>query len=249
MILLEKPRYCKIKQYIIMAKAFEFQKGGLNRLKKFYKAASGIHKRAGVGLSNNLAFRARGMILKELEQSMTMRSKGFVKGSVRVQKAGRSNPVAEVGSIKRARFSGWIEQETGQKTTRKRTQTKTARMSNWQRRVSPRFRLKPGSKRSIRPSDLGLSNTESSSIPVFLQILSRKKYRQPWFIPIRYKRLQRGIYIFRANKIRRIQNLDPANPQPKRNRWMTRTVSRINQRLVEEEWGKSIRFHAGKLRF
>ena len=51
-----------------MAKAFEFQKGGLNRLKKFYKAASGIHKRAGVGLSNNLAFRARGMILKELDE-------------------------------------------------------------------------------------------------------------------------------------------------------------------------------------
>jgi hypothetical protein len=231
-----------------MAKAFEFQKGDLDKLKRFYRKAPGMFRRAGVGLSNNLAFKARGLVLAELEQSMTIRSPGFVKGSVRVQKARFGNPTAEVGSIKRERFSGWAEQESGKKTARTRTQSRIARSNNWKRRVAPRFRLKPGKKRSIRPSDLGFNNAQSSSIAPFLQILDRRKYRQAFFIPIRYKRLQRGIYIFRAKKIRRIQNLDPADPQPKRNRWMTKSVNQINQPLVEREWEKTVRFVVGKVR-
>lgn len=231
-----------------MAKAFEFQKGDLNKLKRFYQKAPGLFRRAGVGLSNNLAFRARGLVLAELEQSMTVRSPGFVRGSVRIQKARAGNPTAEVGSIKRERFSGWAEQETGKKTARTRTQTVIARSNNWKRRVAPRFRLKPGKKRSIRPSDLGLSNTQSSSIAPFLQILDRRKYRQAFFIPIRYKRLQRGIYIFRAKKIRRIQNFEPDNPQPKRNRWMTKSVNQITQPMVEQEWEKTVRFVMGKVK-
>ncbi len=224
-----------------MAKAFEFQKGDLDKLKRFYRKAPGMFRRAGVGLSNNLAFKARGLILAELEQSMTIRSPGFVKGSVRIQKAHAGNPTAEVGSIKRERFSGWAEQETGKKTARTRTQTRIARSNNWKRRVAPRFRLKPGKKRFIRPSDFPkLNHPASSNIVPFLQILDRRKYRQPFFIPIRYKRLQRGIYIFRARKIRRIHNLNPANPQPERNRWMTESVNKINQQLIDLAWQEEL---------
>ncbi len=223
-----------------MAKAFEFQKGNLTQLRSFYQKAPGMFRRAGVGLANNLAFKTRKWVLAELEQSMTIRSPGFVKGSVRVQKARAGNPTAEVGSIKRERFSGWAEQETGKKTARTRTQTRIARSNNWKRRVAPRFRLKPGKKRSIRPSDFKLNHPASSNIVPFLQILDRKKYRQPFFIPVRYKRLQRGIYIFRAKKIRRVQNLEPDNPQPKRNRWMTRSVNQITLQLIEEAWREEL---------
>lgn len=231
-----------------MTKAFEFKRGDLNKLRKFYKAAPGMFKRASAGLSNNLAFRARGMILEEIEQSMTVRSPGFIRGSVRVQKARFNNPTAEVGSIKRDRFSGWIEQQTGRKTTRTRTQSKIARRNDWRKRVAPRFRFKPGKSRSTRPSDFGLSDTSGASVPIFLQILNRKKHRQMFYIPIRYKRLQRGIYIFRAKKIRRVHNLEPDNPQPKKNPWMTRVVNQINQPVVEQEWQRSVKFFASKIR-
>lgn len=231
-----------------MTKVFDFQRGDLNKLRAFYKKAPKMYKWARVALINNLAFRMRGNVLNELEQSMTIRSPGFVKGSVRVQKARFSKPVAEVGSIRRERFSGWMEQETGKKTARKRIHMNLARSGNWKRRVAPRFRFKSGSKRAIRPSDLGFDNTRSSSVVPFLQILDRRKYRQPWFLPVAYKRMQRGIYIFRAKKIRRVQDLNPSDPQPKKNPWMTRAIKSINQAAVEKEWQKALDFSLSKMR-
>jgi hypothetical protein len=222
-----------------MTKDFQFQGAELKDLEKFYKSAPRFYKRAAMNLTNGLAFALRGNYLEELEQSMTIRSPGFVKGSVRVEKAKLSVLRAEVGSIKRERFSGWIEQETGQRTQRKRVQTLTARRSNWRHRVAPRFRLKPGRGRFARPSDFELKDGD---IPAFLQILSRKKYRQPYYIPVKYQRLRRGIYIFRAKKIRLLQNLDPDNPQPKRNPAMSRAVKRLDQSAVNREWQKTVKF-------
>lgn len=224
--------------------AFVF-KSDLDKLKKFYRALPAMHGRAGINLNNTLAFKLRPEMLKEIESSMTIRSPRFVRGSLRIKKASFRDRVAEVGSIRRDRFTGWEEQETGKPDKRDRRQTLAARLDNRKRRVAPRFRLKSGKARFVRPSDQGLKNV-SSDVPVFLQILDRNKHRAPFYIPVRYKRLQRGIYIFKAKKIRRVQILDAKGKSISRNRWMTRSISKINQPLVEREWTKAMEFQVSR---
>lgn len=225
-----------------MPQEFEF-KSDFERLKKFYRGGAKNFRRAEVGMVNNTAFALRDIILAELDRNMTIRSPGFVKGSVRLQKATFRNVTAEVGSIERPRFSGWIEQETGKKDTRTRVQTVAARRSNFKNRVAPRLRLKKGNKRAIRPSDVGLKNDISfPDVPGFLQILDRRREKQPWYLPVGYKRLQRGIYIFLRGKIRRVHNLEPEDTQPERDRWMTRSVARIDQKFLSEQFNETLAF-------
>jgi hypothetical protein len=107
------------------------------------------------------------------------------------------------------------------------------------------MRLKPGKAKFVRPSDQGLKNV-STDVPKFLQILARKKHRAPFYIPIRYKKLPRGIYIFKAKKIRRVQILDAKTKSISRNRWMTRSIGTIDQRLVEKEWTKAVEFQINR---
>ena len=204
-----------------------------------------MYARAGVNLTNTLAFTLRPEMLKEIQTSMTIRSPGFVRGSLRIKKASFKNRIAEVGSIKRDRFTGWEEQETGKPDKRDRRQTLTARRGNMKHRVAPRMRLKPGRARLARPSDQGLRDV-SSDVPIFLQILNRKKHRALFYIPVRYKKLPRGIYIFKAKKIRRVQILDAKTKSISRNRWMTRSIRKIDQRLVEKDWTKAVEFQISR---
>jgi len=226
-----------------MTKDIEFNKGNLDNLTKFYRKAPDIMRKASVGMVNNLAFTLRGNVLEEIEESMTIRSPRFVSSSVRVERARSSAPKATVGSIKRDRFTGWAEQEKGLKDPRDRFHTVAGRVSgSWKRRVSPRFRFKPGAKKALRPRDIvsPLINSEKRKTIVFLQMLNRLKWRQPFYIPTRYKRLQRGIYIFKKNKIRRVQDLETDNQPIEKNPWMSRSVKRVIQKTVADAWRDSI---------
>jgi hypothetical protein len=224
--------------------AFVF-KSDLDKLKKFYQSMPTMQRRAGINLSNTLAFTLRPEMLKEIEGSMTIRSPRFVRGSLRIKKASFKDRVAEIGSIRRDRFTGWEEQETGKPDKRDRRQTHVARRSNWNHRVAPRMRLKTGRAKFVRPSDQGLKNV-SLDIPVFLKILERKKHRAPFYIPVRYKKLARGIYIFKAKKVKRVQILDAKIKSISRNRWMTRSLRKINQPLIEREWTKAMEFQVSR---
>ena len=224
-----------------MPQEFEF-KSDFEKLRKFYQGGAKNFRRAEVGMVNNTAFALRDIILAELDRNMTIRSPGFLKGSVQLEKATFRDVTAEVGSVDRPRFSGWIEQETGKKDTRTRVQSVAARRSNFKNRVAPRLRLKQGNKRAVRPSDLNFDNSNSAHIAPFLQMLDRRREKQPFYIPVAYKRLQRGIYIFLRGKIRRVQNLEPKDTQPDRDRWMTRSVARIDQKFLSEQFNKTLAF-------
>jgi hypothetical protein len=225
-----------------MTREFKFNKGNLDNLTRFYHKSPGIFRKASTGMINNLAFRLRKHVLEEIEGSMTIRSSKFVEGSVRVKMARPSDQKAVVGSIRRERFTGWAEQEKGLKDPRDRIHTVTARTDNWKRRVAPRFRLKPGRKKAVRPSDIvsPLIKSKKRKTLVFLQMLDRIKWRQPFYIPVRYKRLQRGIYIFRKNKIRRVQDFDTGHQPIEKNPWMSRSVKRIIKKSVADAWRDSI---------
>ena len=215
-----------------MGKAFIFDSKELKQWRFFYREFPKIYERAQINTLNNLAFQGRQKALEEVDKNMTIRSPAFVKGSMRFQKANLNKPESEFGSIKRNRFSGWEEQQTGKQTERTRVQTLQARRRNWKNRVAPRARLKPGNK-FIRPKDLKLDKLGNNKIPAFLDRLDRVSYKQPFFIPVRYKRLQRGIYLFVNKKIRRLQSFDPKKVQPKKDEWMTRAVGSLGENLVD----------------
>ena len=237
-----------------MADDFIFT-SNIDEFSKAMKATSNKIKRVGVNVSNTIAFQGRRNVLKELDKTMTIRDKRFIERHVIVKKASFNKPVASVGSIKRERFTGWEEQETGKKDTRKKVQTVAARRGKFSNRVTPRFRLKRGSKKAARPSDFGLSNS-GRGVVAFLEILSRKDFREWFYIPFKFKKLDRGLYIFRGRKrtinivrnnksrkvvrkkIAKIQNLNPKNTQPKRNRWMTNSLRQITNAFVQSEFIK-----------
>lgn len=227
-------------------KTFDF-KGDFGKLKRFYNSIPKMIERSGLSLTNDIAFKLRPEMVRQINDSMTVRSPGFVRGSLRIKKATFKDRVAEVGSIRRDRFTGWEEQETGKPDKRDRRQTTTARRGSWKHRVAPRFRFKSGKKKFVRPSDFGLrDNVTSNDIVVFLHMLARRKHRQPFYIPVKYKKLKRGVYIFRAKKIRTLHILDAKPDKIKQNKWMTRSIKIIDQAFVEKRWKENFGFLLNK---
>lgn len=204
-----------------MAQLFDIEAKNLIRLHRFYRRAPRQFARAAANVLTSFAFGNRSESLDIIKSKMTVRNERFVKGSVRVEKARGNVPLSaqqsRVGSIQRDRFTGWVEQETGQKTTRTRTSTLLARGGNISRQVRPAFRLKPGNK-FASPDDFP-GQSPQHRVTVMLQTLSRQKSIRPFIIK-GHRKFKSGLYKFLRKKIRRIQTFK--NPkQPKRVRWLT----------------------------
>ena len=204
-----------------MSQLFDIEAKNLIRLHRFYRKAPKMFARASANVLTSFAFGNRSKSLDIIKSKMTVRNERFVAGSLRVDRARGNIPLsaqqAMVGSIKRDRFTGWIEQETGQKTTRTRTTTLLARGGNVSRQVRPAFRLKPGNK-FASPDDFS-GQSPQHRVTVMLQTLSRQKSTRPFIIK-GHRKFKSGLYKFLRKKIRRIQTFK--NPkQPKRIHWLT----------------------------
>lgn len=200
---------------------FDIEAKNLIRLHRFFRKAPKQFARAAANVLTSFAFGNRTQSLRIIESKMTVRNERFVSSSLRVEKAQGNVPLgsqqALVGSIKRDRFTGWTEQETGQKITRTRTTTLLARGGNINRQVRPAFRLKPGN-RFASPDDFS-GQSPQHRVTVMLQTLSRQKSIRPFIIK-GHRKFKSGLYKFLRKKIRRIQTFK--NPkQPKRIHWLT----------------------------
>lgn len=216
----------------------------LRNLEKFYRRAPKQFARASAGMINGLAFETRSAALVQLAGDLVIRDPRFVNSRMQVEKA-RSGPIsgqqAVVGSVQSPRFSGWVEQETGQPATRNRVFTLTARRNREQNRVAPRARLKPGNNiTTVNDVNIDASD-EANRIRIFIQIMSRRR-NEPFIIRKRYKRMRKGVYTFRGKKkLRMLQEFKPLKVQ--RKPWMqparARVVTKVNVRKL---WAKSIGF-------
>lgn len=222
---------------------FIFKTEGLTKLSNHIQKQGLMMAKVEAGMLNNTALRMRNRMVDSVASTMTIRNNRFMRSSIRFQKATQSRMVAEVGSIKRPRFTGWIEQETGKEDKeRKRFATINARRRQWKKKITGRFRMKPGFK-FTRPGDhRNLSNSRGRDTMIFLQILKRRKFKEPFFIPNEYKKLQKGLYFFKGGKqqLTFLQGFDPDLPE--RNRWMNRVVSKITKAEMKEDLRKSMKF-------
>ena len=121
---------------------FDADIGDMINLHRFYRRAPEKFKRAEINAVNSFAFGTRAEILKTIDREMTVRNKRFVASSVRVLKANNSRQHSIVGSIERARFSGWAEQQTGEKRESPRVATIAGRGGSKKRQIVRAARLK-----------------------------------------------------------------------------------------------------------
>ena len=221
---------------------FIFKTEGLKKLSNHIQKQGLIMAKVEAGMLNNTALVMRNRMVDSVASTMTIRNNRFMRGSIRFQKATPSKMIAEVGSIKRPRFTGWFEQEKGKPLgkARKRAPDLAARRGNWKKKIVGKFRMKPG-VRFIRPGDhRSLSNSRPRDIVIFLQILKRRKFQEPFFIPIQYKKMQKGMYIFLKDKIVRVQGFDPKDTI--QNAWMTRVNAGMTQADMSKAFRKSLKF-------
>lgn len=205
-----------------MRTLFDIDVRAMRRFEKLMKRIPKELTRATAGMLNSFAFGTRAASLQIIQRRMIVRNPRFVKSSIRVDKARGGMPInrqrSEAGSIQRARFSGWREQETGESSNRRRVAELFARGGDKRRQVRPSLRMKSANQ-FMSPDDFR-GKTQEHRVIVMLQILERKRWRRP-FIIRDHPKFTPGLYKFHRRKLRMVQTFKPGNREPKRVRWMT----------------------------
>lgn len=184
---------------------------------RWYRDQPQLLKRVTADMLNEFAFSTRTRALGVLNREMTIRNPKFVKGRLRVSKARPhariGNQRSITGSVAKDRFTGWVEQESGQKTLRNRQSTLAGRKGDQKKQMRHVVRLKP-------KNDVITANTDGfqpkggrNNLGGLLAIARRKKENRL----IRYKS---SFYKRKRNKFELVQQIKPV--QPKRIRWIKR---------------------------
>jgi hypothetical protein len=203
-----------------MSNIFTLKSSNLKNLRKFYKKAPKQFSWAVAGVLNDQAFGTRKTAMRRIGRNMIVRNPNLVRSHVLVEKAKGGQSIAliqsETGSIDKKRFSGWVEQETGERTKRTRTQTVLARGGSKQNIVRPGFRMKSGNPFPTS-DDFGTGSKENRTIAM-LATLSHNKFKKPFILSSR--KFRKGLYKFARNKIKKLQDFQPSKIQPKRKPWL-----------------------------
>jgi hypothetical protein len=238
--------------YLRMAELFSMDAVDLIRLRKVYKRMPKAFKRAAAGTLTAFAFGTRRAALGVLDDELIIRNNRFIEGSMQVERAdGRDSFArmeAEMGSIRRPRFSGLVEQELGTTPERNRVFTGAAREGNMRAQTKGWARLKPNAKYpSPETADLG-GLTGSKRIAGFMHMLTQKRAGQTFILRKRFGKFKRGLYRIKAGVIKKLQEFDTRG-KPRRVRWLTRGRERFFATAnIAAIWAKNLDFQLRKLR-
>ena len=208
----------------------------LKALKRFYKRSPRQFRRATAGFLNGLAFKLREGNLKALRSDLTIRNDGFIRSSVRVNKARASDPinsqVSEVGSIKRDRFTGWAEQEGQKPDKRTRLPTLEARRGDEKRQVVRGARLRSGVEIRKSPgARVGRWLSELSESDSKKMFMLRKRFRKNRPGVYRFKGPRRKVTvrgkIYMRRRIEQIHRFRSGSKNVPRVNWMSKPRSKI----------------------
>lgn len=230
-----------------MSEMFSMSTPDLKLLAKLFRKSPRKIQRVAAGVLNSEAFGLRTTILKTLEKNMTIRSPGFVKSRVKVVKA-KPGPInnleSDAGSIFSDRFSGWIEQQTGRKSARDRVPSKFSRGGTWGGRMKPSLRSRQ--KNPLwRMSDFDIDNAKNKKhrLIIYLQILDKRKIKQRFYFPGRLGKMNEKVYKFQSKKIRGIYNPVGQVSQPRRFRWMDKSIDLLLKEVSPQQlWEKNVKF-------
>ena len=225
-------------------------------LKKYIKALEEAGPKAkGIisGILNSHAFKTREYDIQNISQSMVIRDTKFMTSSLRVEKASKTSSInsmiAIAGSINRKGFSGWEEQQTGKRPTKRRGYTPGARDFNYKSKTVGKARLKPNQK-FTRYTDFNFPNikSEKQKIGLFLKIMMDRKNKTGTmmqgksFILPKYKGFEYGLYNYQNFKFVKYQEFDRANRPVKLNQWRTRSLQDLYKKNdIDKLWTNGLR--------
>lgn len=236
---------------------FQWKSRDFINLRKWYKKAPRQFAASTGMLLNNFAFGSRLVSLEIIDRGMLVRSPGFVKSRVQVKKSHFRMPiesqVSEFGSVfandkgRKARFTGWVEQELGARKARKHYAALGGRGGAKSGRIKRRFRLdKPFVNPDRFPKRRGFKGkNRNHRIAIMLRTLDRMKYSAP-FIITGHTKIPSGVYRFTGGrtgfdqrKIEALQFFGKPRRPTKRVRWMRGgTKLYFSRTNIKREWGK-----------
>lgn len=154
-----------------------------------------------------------------------------------------NNMYSEVGSVKRPRFTGWRENQYGEKQTTTRLPTAVARGNSNKSVVKRSLRQ---DKIESSPSDKDYGSGHKGSI-VMLRKLQREKYKGT-FVVTNHKKMKPGAYKFkgrsRKNRLRQVQMIQAYKQNPKktkRNNWKQKAHKANNNATIKREFKKNFK--------
>ena len=222
--------FCSInlKSMIAGSEMFSMSTRDLKALARLFKKSPLKMGKVAAGVLNTEAFGLRTSILKVLDKEMTIRSPGFVKSRVRVNKA-KTGPInsieSEAGSIFSDRFDGWKSSQFGTSSLRKWVPSKFSRGGTWRRKVRLGMRHGQG-KKIFKISDFHITNAKNKEhrLIIYLQMLDKRKIKVRFLFPSELGRMNEGDYTMNGGKIRGIHHRKEEVKQTKRTRWMDKSI-------------------------
>ena len=233
--------------YITMAEMFTMKRKDFDGLQRFFKQSPAQFKAAARSVLNSFAFGTKEETFTELNRKLKIRSPGFVRSSIRVTMAKGSNissMFSETYTLKRRNFSGWAEQERGQRTSLNRTISKFARGGSWQGKVRSRFRLKP-SNEFFDPERFSGRSYEHRVMKMLGAMRTGRSIRKrPYIIRHRLKgglsTMKRGTYGWQGKQTQRLQNFEKRT-QPKKIQIMKNArLNYFRKTNIISIWGREI---------
>jgi hypothetical protein len=220
----------------------------LKALKKFFKKAPKLFKPVSANVLNSLAFMTRNYDIKNLSNHMIIRNEKFVKSSIKVEKARSgteiNKQISRVYSIKRPRFTGWEEQQTGKQPVKKRITTLHSRGGSKKRKVMGKYRLKKSSK-FFKPEQFQGRDYKARFMFMMRVLGSRGGSNQFLLqkpVPTKRGQLGRGAYSFRKGEIKKVQDFD-RQMHVRPFKWRTKSLQQLQQRNnIYKIWRDSLNF-------
>lgn len=182
-------------------------------IRKWYGKQPRLVRVACAKMLTEFAFGTRTRAITQIDKLMTVRNRRFVMGRLQVTKAKGYVPVSQqvaiVGSVGKDRFSGWREQEFGDRGNRKRFSSLAGRGGSETKQMRHAIRLKPG-RDVVTPSDYNPRGGAGNLAGFIAMALRRKETK--------IIRIKGTFYKRKGKTLEIVQRMNPK--RTRRRRWL-----------------------------
>ncbi len=221
-----------------MATIFDWDDRNLKAFIKLYGKAPNKARAAVAQLLSQFAFATRQLAIEEINKSMTVRNARFVKSRVRFERArveAIENQRSRTFTIGAKNFSGWEEQVTGGRSSRTRTQSLLARGGSFDKKVRPSIRMKPN-RNFLNRGDFDLPKGGNEMQVYFIKVRTNHP-NKPFIVEKRWRKVKKGLYIFKGRKMRMLQNFEAKPRATKKDDFMQRARDKFDNTLdISKQW-------------
>jgi hypothetical protein len=208
----------------------------LKALARLFQRSPKRAKLAVAFMLNDMAFQDKDNSFDVINETNDVRDKRFVKSSLQVERARFARSIDQMyskqGSVKRPRFSGWLEQQTGGKDPRGHTMALKSRTGGTKRgKVRGRERYKKQNKflkqggRGFRP--IHGSSGADQDVAAMLSVVRRKGIRNKHIMIHSSNYLVDDVYMLKTKKkIRTVGSIRGSDKNIERTNWKNRSTKR-----------------------